>query len=93
MSIKKGYRGGYSAPEGGQKPPLPTTGSGVRNPTQELADLDQALNERDEELAGWKRTALAMRDAAIVGERNSQACSKEIQDLYFNAAMKHEFAK
>lgn len=29
MAIKRGYRGGYSAPEGGQKPAAPTTGSGV----------------------------------------------------------------
>ena len=61
--------------------------------TQSLEYAVAKVKQLEAQVAGWKRTALAMRDLAISWDHYPQdsECDR-IQDLYFNAAMKGEFA-
>lgn len=58
-----------------------------------LADAVQEIKELQGQIAGWRRTALAMRDLAISWDHHpeSSECDR-IQRLYFDASMGVVFA-
>ncbi len=58
----------------------------------EIERLRAQRNEKAQEIVGWKRTALAMRDQAIYWLRDGQGRYDEIERLYFDAAMFSKFA-
>ena len=53
-----------------------------------VSSVDSRLTEID----GWKRTALAMRDASIEWSQDGKNRCDEIQRLYFDAAMFKQFS-
>lgn len=59
---------------------------------REIERLRAQRNEKAREIAGWKRTALAMRDEAIYWLRDGPHRYNEIERLYFDAAMFGRFA-